>query len=85
MSDFDAVLMGHARAAARSADQWRDYALELEAALNMTRANNAGNKAVKDAVLLELSKLFPTHPLTIQKNRQDIFNRAASATLQKKS
>lgn len=73
---MDAMVLGRALAAERSAWQWKAYAENLEQQLRISQANKAGTKAVKDAAIQELARVDPRNYLLVQQNRQQIFDRA---------
>lgn len=73
------VVFGRARAAERSAQDWKAYAENLERQLRISQANTAGLEAVKDAAIKELAKLDPRSYLLVQQNRQRVFDAAFNA------
>ncbi|MDR8077784.1 hypothetical protein BLA50215_01764 [Burkholderia lata] len=80
MNDNGAAL-GRAFAAERKAADWKAYARKLEQQLLAAEANLAGNKALKDAALRELTRADPGNYLTVQQNRQRIYDRDFDAVI----
>jgi predicted AAA+ superfamily ATPase len=78
---MDAIFLGQARAQARRADDWADYARDLEARLAHAEASLKAVTTVKDVALAELAKLDPRNYLLVQKNRQAIADAAFNGTL----
>jgi hypothetical protein len=76
MSDWGIL----ARQEKQNAADWQAYGRKLEQELAATRANLAGNKAVKNAALQELARIDPKNFLTVRQNRQSIYDAAFYAS-----
>ncbi|WP_175898671.1 hypothetical protein [Burkholderia vietnamiensis] len=75
------IALGRAFAAERNAAEWKAYARKLEQQLLAVEANLAGNKALKDAALHELSRSDPSNYLMAQQNRQRIYDKDFDAVI----
>lgn len=73
---MDTYFLGVANANARNAREWMEYATVLEERLLVANANRQAALALKDVVIAEVRKRDPKHYLTVQSNRQKIFNAA---------
>jgi hypothetical protein len=78
---MDAYTLTRARQSEDVARQWKAYADELERKLAVCAANLAGMEAMKDAAMVELSRVDPKNYLMVQQNRQRIFDAARAAAL----
>jgi len=80
---MDAYTLTRARNAEEVARNWMEYARGLEEKLALYAANYEGMEALKNAAMEELSRVDPTNRLTVQENRQCIFDQARNASLNK--
>lgn len=80
MSD-NGVALGRAFAAERNAADWKAYAKKLEQQLLIAQANLAGHKALKEIAIRELAKIDSAHFLTVQQNRQRLFDEQFDAVV----
>ncbi|APR34322.1 hypothetical protein [Paraburkholderia sp. SOS3] len=80
MIDNGAAL-GRAFASERNAQDWKAYAKKLEQQLLVAQANLAGHKALKEIAIRELTKVAPSHFLTVQQNRQRLFDEQFDAVV----
>jgi len=81
MDTVQAVAVGQAMAANKSAAEWQAYARRLEQELRLATAENFGYAAVRDAAVAQLAKLDPHNYLLVQSNRRRIFENARDAQL----
>ena len=81
---MDAYTLTRARQSEDVARQWKEYADELERKLATYAANYAGMEALKNAAMTELAQVDPRNYLTVQQNRQRIFDAARNAAANEK-
>lgn len=77
---MDGYILSRAREANESAQKWKAYAEKLDRDLAAAQANLEGYKALKDAAIKELSRVDPSSFLTVQQNRQKVFEDAFYAS-----
>jgi hypothetical protein len=75
----DGYTLGLAKANAKAADSWQNYARQLEQELLNAKAGLEAMRTLKDVAISELAKLDPNHCLIVKENQQNIVHKAYTA------